>query len=58
MLNDGTGYVQLQGACVGCSSSGATVKFGIEREMKTRIHPVIKLCTFHLVGKIILEQLG
>ncbi|CAA6814442.1 MAG: Unknown protein [uncultured Sulfurovum sp.] len=32
-------YVQLQGACVGCGSSGTTIKFGVERQMQTLIHP-------------------
>ena len=38
---NGKVYVQLQGACVGCGSSGTTIKYGIEKEMKTMIHPDI-----------------
>ncbi|MDM5272468.1 NifU family protein [Sulfurovum sp. zt1-1] len=38
-IKDGKVYVQLQGACVGCSSSGTTLKFGVEKQMKTLIHP-------------------
>ena len=38
---DGTVFVQLQGACVGCGSSGTTIKFGVERQMQTLIHPEI-----------------
>jgi Fe-S cluster biogenesis protein NfuA len=34
-------YVQLQGACVGCGASGTTIKFGVERQMQTLIHPEI-----------------
>jgi len=34
-------YVQLQGACVGCGSSGTTIKFGVERQMQALIHPEI-----------------
>jgi len=34
-------YVQLQGACVGCGSSGTTIKFGVEKQMKALIHPGI-----------------
>jgi Fe-S cluster biogenesis protein NfuA len=38
---NGKVFVQLQGACVGCSSSGTTIKFGVERQMQTLIHPDI-----------------
>jgi len=40
-IKNGKVYVQLQGACVGCGSSGTTIKFGIEKEMKAMIHPDI-----------------
>ena len=42
-IKDGKVYVQLQGACVGCSSSNTTLKFGIERQMQTLIHPEIEV---------------
>jgi Fe-S cluster biogenesis protein NfuA len=32
-------YVQLQDACVGCSSSGNTLKYGVERQLRLDIHP-------------------
>lgn len=32
-------FIQLQGACVGCGSSGSTLKFVVEKELKTAIHP-------------------
>ena len=32
-------YVQLQGECVSCASSGATLKYGIEKALKEKIHP-------------------
>jgi len=32
-------YVQLKGACVGCASSGSTLKYGVERQLKMDIHP-------------------
>ncbi|NOQ32031.1 MAG: NifU family protein [Helicobacteraceae bacterium] len=32
-------YVQLKGACIGCSSSGSTLKYGVERALRTDIHP-------------------
>lgn len=34
-------YVQLQGACVGCGSSGTTLKYGVERQLRMDIHPEI-----------------
>lgn len=38
---DGKIFVQLQGACVGCAASGSTLKFIVEKELKTAIHPDI-----------------
>jgi Fe-S cluster biogenesis protein NfuA len=32
-------FIQLKGACVGCSASGSTLKFVVEKELKTAIHP-------------------
>ena len=57
-IKDGTVFVQLQGACVGCGSSGTTIKFGIEREMKTFIHPDIKVMNVPHGWEDKLEQLG
>lgn len=42
-IKDGTIYVQLQGACVGCSASGSTLKFIVEKELKTAIHPDLEI---------------
>ncbi len=36
---NGKVYVQLQGACVGCSASGSTLKYVVEKELKSAIHP-------------------
>lgn len=38
-VKSGTIYVQLQGACIGCASSGNTLKYGVERQMRVDIHP-------------------
>jgi Fe-S cluster biogenesis protein NfuA len=38
-VKNGTVYVQLQGACIGCSSSGNTLKYGVERQLRMDIHP-------------------
>jgi Fe-S cluster biogenesis protein NfuA len=32
-------YVQLKGACIGCSSSSSTLKYGVERQLRMDIHP-------------------
>ena len=37
-VEKGKVFVQLQGACVGCSSSDITLKHGIERKIKSEIH--------------------
>lgn len=34
-------YIQLKGACIGCASSGTTLKYGVERQLKIDIHPDI-----------------
>jgi len=36
-------YVQLMGACVGCSSSGDTLKYGVERDLKLHIHSELQV---------------
>jgi Fe-S cluster biogenesis protein NfuA len=57
-IKDGTVFVQLQGACVGCGSSGTTIKFGIEKEMKTMIHPEIVVMNVPHGWEDKLDQLG
>ena len=36
-------YVQLKGACVGCSASGSTLKYVVEKELKSAIHPDLQI---------------
>ena len=38
-VKNGVVYVQLRGACVGCSSSPNTLKYGVERQLRMDIHP-------------------
>jgi len=38
-VKNGCVYVQLKGACIGCSSSGSTLKYGVERQLRMDIHP-------------------
>ncbi|MGM0623701.1 MAG: NifU family protein [Campylobacterota bacterium] len=42
-IKDGKVYVQLLGACVGCASSGTTLKYGVERQLRTDIHPELEV---------------
>jgi len=36
-------FIQLQGACVGCAASSSTLKFVVEKELKSAIHPELKI---------------
>ena len=36
-------FVQLQGGCVGCPSAGATLKYGIEKALREKIHPALEV---------------
>ena len=38
-VKNGVVYVQLRGACIGCGSSGNTLKYGVERQLRMDIHP-------------------
>ncbi|PPK62280.1 NifU family protein [Malaciobacter marinus] len=42
-IKDGKVFVQLQGACVGCSASGSTLKYVVEKELKAAIHPELEI---------------
>jgi len=43
MIKNGTVYVQLKGACIGCASSGSTLKYGVERQLRMDIHPELSV---------------
>ncbi|MFT7824487.1 MAG: NifU family protein [Sulfurimonas sp.] len=57
-IKDGKVYVQLQGACIGCASSGTTLKFGVERQIKTLVHPEITVINVPPGYEDKLEQLA
>lgn len=42
-IKGGRVFVQLQGACQGCASSGQTLKYGVERQLRIDIHPEIEV---------------
>ena len=54
---DGKIYVQLQGACVGCSASGSTLKYIVEKELKTAIHPELVIVNVPIGMEGKLEEL-
>jgi len=55
---NGVVYVQLKGACIGCASSGTTLKFGVERQMKALIHPEVTVMNVPIGWEDKLDQLG
>ncbi|MBL0720963.1 MAG: NifU family protein [Sulfurovum sp.] len=55
---NGIVFVQLKGACIGCASSGTTLKFGVERQMKALIHPEVKVMNVPLGWEDKLDKLG
>jgi len=42
-IKNGVVYIQLQGACIGCASSGTTLKFIVEKNLKELIHPKLEI---------------
>ncbi len=42
-VKNGHVYVQLKGACIGCASSGSTLKYGVERQLRMDIHPELSV---------------
>ena len=42
-VKEGVVYVHLIGACKGCASSGITLKYSLERQLKIDIHPEISI---------------
>ena len=45
-VKNGSVYVQLKGSCIGCASSGSTLKYGVERQLRMDIHP--ELCVVNV----------
>ena len=42
-IKQGSVYVQLQGACQASASSGQTLKYGVERQLRIDIHPELEV---------------
>lgn len=50
-------YIQLKGACIGCASSGTTLKYGVERQIKIDIHPELTVVNVPIGMENSLEDL-
>lgn len=50
-------YIQLQGSCVGCSASGSTLKFVVEKELRSAIHPELQIINVPIGMEKNLEEL-
>jgi len=57
-IKGGKVFVQLQGACVGCSSSNQTIKYGIERQLRIDIHPEIEVVNIAAGMEDMIEQIA
>jgi len=57
-IKNGQIFVQLQGACQGCASSGQTLKYGIERQLRIDIHPEIEVVNILPGAEAEFEALG
>ncbi len=56
-IKNGVIYVQLKGACVGCGSSGNTLKYGVERQLRIDIHPELTVVNVPLGMESQIDQL-
>ncbi len=57
-VKNGKVFVQLQGACVGCSASNQTLKYLIERQLRIDIHPEIEVINIPPGMESMIEELS
>ncbi len=57
-IRNGTVFVQLQGACVGCSSSNQSLKYIVERQLRMDIHPEIKVINIPFGEESTIEEIA
>ncbi len=57
-IKNGKVFVQLQGACVGCGSSGQTLKYGVERQLRMDIHPEMEVINIALGMEQMIEEIA
>jgi len=55
-VKDHVVYVQLQGACIGCPSSGNTLKYGVEKKIKEDIHQELCVVNVPVGAELELEE--
>jgi Fe-S cluster biogenesis protein NfuA len=55
-VKDHVVYVQLQGACIGCPSSGNTLKYGVEKKIKEDIHQELYVVNVPIGAELELEE--
>lgn len=55
-IKNGVVFVQLQGACHGCSASDQTLKFGVEKQLKIDIHPNMSVVNIPIGQEKLLEN--
>ncbi len=57
-IKNGKVFVQLQGACVGCSASNQTIKYGIEKQLRMDIHPELEVINIAQGMEHMIEQIA
>jgi len=57
-IKNGKVFVQLQGACIGCSASGNTIKYGVEKQLRIDIHPELEVINVPIGMENRWEELG
>lgn len=55
-IKNGKVYLTLTGACHGCAASGTTLKYGIERALKTEIHQELEVVNIPFGQEFNIEQ--
>lgn len=56
-IKNGRVFVQLKGACIGCSASSGTLKYVVEKELKEAIHPDLEIVNVPIGMEKNLEEL-
>lgn len=56
-IKNGVVYVRLTGACHGCPSSGQTLKYGVEKQLRMDIHPEISVVNIPIGEEFNIDKL-
>ncbi len=57
-IRGGKVFIQLEGACVGCSASDQTLKYGIEKQLRVDIHPEMEVINIAPGMEDMIEQIA